>query len=277
MPRYAGIEFIQTYLQCLYHENAFLCFFSPEAVDALLCGYAADYARHVVNLYAVVLTVALGCTMCSVDIYQLKLAEDDQKNLCRRLTLLTAAEQYALLQKAADTLCQTLDGSQSLNQYITGSLPYIAQDVAFAAECNQLNRLFCSPAVPVAEERVSLIDHQQMEDESYRELVAEINRCRYPADKVMLMKRHIRSFKDLTDILRDAYLDEADYQLLFRRITPQELSVLVKQLQITKDADDYYYTKKEKLIWQYLQNHLSALPQEERQSISSLSDKLDID
>lgn len=78
---FAGIEFIEAYLQAIYNENKFCNRFSPEIIHELLLGYDRDYDALVFNIYEQVLINALGCVLINRDVEKLSIGPSDNKRL----------------------------------------------------------------------------------------------------------------------------------------------------------------------------------------------------
>ena len=148
MPRLAGIEFIQLYLNYLYYENLFCSNFATEDIHHLLCGYLADYAEHLINIYEPVLLSALGCAIVETDIHRLDITENGAEHLYRMLAGMRHNEIATLIRNAATWLTRVLACPQGLVQYIRNSLPQIISRVEIAARERILNRVFVLPAFP---------------------------------------------------------------------------------------------------------------------------------
>jgi hypothetical protein len=148
MPKLAGIEFIQSYLDCLYYENLFCRNFAAGDIHHLLRGYVEDYEEHLINIYEQVLLSAIGCTIAETDIYRLDITENGASQLCRLLAGMNQREIAALIQNAATELTRFFACPQGLTQYIKNSLPLIVSRIKIAAREQILNHVFVLPAFP---------------------------------------------------------------------------------------------------------------------------------
>lgn len=114
-----GVEYIEALLRRLALENRFLCYFSPEAVDALLTREHPDYRDTVMNIYKPVLRAALGCVLTGHPVESL---EYDEGKLSAILTSDTAAEQ---LSDALDRIAVHFDCHPDLRAYLAEGMKLI--------------------------------------------------------------------------------------------------------------------------------------------------------
>ena len=146
IPKLAGIEFIHSYLHCLYYENLFCRNFTAEDMHHLLCGYVEDYEEHVINLYEPVLLAALGCAIAKTGLPRLDLTENGAAYLYRLFAGIRQGEVAALIHNAATELTRYFVCPQGLIQYIHRSLPLIIARIELAIREQTLDRIFVLPA-----------------------------------------------------------------------------------------------------------------------------------
>ena len=148
VPKLAGLEFIKSYLNCIYYENLFCGNFAADDIHHLLRGYVYDYEEHVLNIYEPVLLAALGCVIAKTDIHRLDLTESGAARLYRQLAGMRKSEITMLIQNAATELTRLFPCPRGLVQYIQNSLPLIISRIGIAAQGQILDRVFVLPAFP---------------------------------------------------------------------------------------------------------------------------------
>lgn len=114
-----GVEYIEALLRRLALENRFLCYFSPEAVDALLSRENPDYRSAVMNIYKPVLRAALGCVLTGSPVESL---EYDRARFAEILAGESAAEQ---LSDALDRVAVHFDCHPDLRAYLAAGIRLI--------------------------------------------------------------------------------------------------------------------------------------------------------
>lgn len=239
----AGIEFIEVFLQRLAWENAFCAQFSTEELTQLFTGYHSDFNELLENIALLTLTNTLGSILLGRGSDSITLTSEDITLLMGRLAGLTsegftrqmeiAKTQLPLVQDAADYLVQCADriivridaARQSL-----GPSPFIAVKHAGAVEA------------------LVFTDHGRMDDERFRGLTEELRSCRDIQDKLLLMRREVHSFGDLTDILGAECFFGQEYEPLFGSLKDFELALLYKT--IPREEDGTLHRTEAEKEWQ---------------------------
>lgn len=268
MPKLAGIEFIQAYLNCLYHENLFCSNFADDDVHHLLCGYMEDYAEHLMNIYEPVLLAALGCAIAGTDPKRLDITEYGATHLYWQFIDMPPSEIAEVIQNAVAGLIRVFDCPQGLVQYLQGSLPSIISRVQTATREQTLNRVFVLPFFPENKPKIILSFGEKMDDEKYRKIIEEIAECRYSNDKVSIIKEHIYSLADLEDVLLDADLTGEETQAVLHELGLPEIAALSKRYMPMDDMDTFDLREQEQRLRNSLHDFIAALPQKHQDMIA---------
>lgn len=87
---YEGIEFIIMYLKNVWCENRFCNSFSKNDIQRILSFHAIDYNNNVkdmvFNIYEVVLSYSIACSIADEDILSLKISDEGKETVNRVLT-----------------------------------------------------------------------------------------------------------------------------------------------------------------------------------------------
>lgn len=277
MPKLAGIEFIQTYLNFLYYENLFCSNFATDNIHHLLCGCVEDYQEHLINIYEPILLTVLGCTIAQTDIYCLDISESGAAHLYSLLSDMPQSEIAPLIQNAANELTRILDCPHGLIRYMQNSLPMIISRIETAVQEYTLDRVFVLPAFPENRPKIIISFGDKMEDEQYRKAIEEIGQCRFATDKVAIIKEHIHSLADLEDVLLDADLTGEETQAVLRDLGLPEVSAFIKKYQVKDDIDITLLKQAEQFFRQCLNDYLSSLSLEQQDFIIQVSESLQIE
>ena len=76
-----------------------------------------------------------------------------------------------------------------------------------------------------------------MADEDLRALISEMRSCRYTADKLAMLKRHVHSLRDYIEVIPECF-EESEFGQAFALLSDAELSVLVRML-LERYGDDW--------------------------------------
>lgn len=268
MPKLAGIEFIQAYLNCLYYENLFCSHFAAADIHHLLCGYVEDYKEHLINIYEPVLLAALCCTIAGTDLKCLDITEYGATHLYHQFTDMLQNEIATTIQNATAKLIRAFECPQGLIQYIQNGLPVIITKVQVAAREKTLDQIFILPSFPENKPKIIMPFGYKMDDEQYRKIIEEIAECRYAADKVAIIKEHIHSLADLEDVLLDAGLTGEEIKTILQELALPEIAALSKRYMSMADMDTFDLREQEQLLRNNLYDFIVALPQNRQDAIA---------
>ena len=266
MPKLAGIEFIQAYLEALYHENQFCLHFAPDDLHHLLCGYEEGYQELLINVYEPVLTAALGCVVAETNARTLDISEDGAARLNRLFAGMTKSEKLGVLQVAAHELGRMFDFSPGLEQYVQRSLPHIADKIKFFM-----------PVYPENRATLHFSFGDKMDDAQYRRVVEEIMQCRFAQDKLAIIKEEVHSLADMEDILLDAELAPKEIKAVLCELGLPEIAALTKKYPAGPEAKALEMREQEQTLSKSLHSFIDSLPAGQQAWISKAVAMLDID
>ncbi len=226
----AGIEFMLKYLENIYYENMFCASFSPDDIEHLLFGYSEDYKLLVINIYEIVLTAAIGCKIAEKRAMDLNLTKFHRKIACDVLLGKSEKEIRQIVINANRDLQMELNiNNINLKQYMKDSLTKVISAIVNAAKLNTFENVFVSKKYPELRSKFKFDYGIKMEDELYRSIVEEIFQCRYLSDKLLIIKRKIKSMADMEDLLLDAELTDNEINAVLHGLDILEIAALAKR------------------------------------------------
>jgi len=166
--------------------------------------------------------------------------------------------------------------NSSLQSYIESSLPQIISNIENALKLNTLSKVFIIPVDPDLEPKIQFESGVKMDDEEYRELIEELLRCRYSADKLELIKEKVKSFADLEDILFDAELKEEEFASLFNTLGDVEIAAMIKRHPFASEIQAVDLAEAEQAVRLYLENYVKQLPGNRQERIFRIAKHLTI-
>ncbi|MGI6587111.1 MAG: hypothetical protein GX301_02500 [Gracilibacteraceae bacterium] len=271
----AGIEFIQKYLENLFYENAFCRNFDESDIHHLLYGYDKEYKELLVNIFELVLTAALGCSLSNRSVVKLGITAEDIKYIHYELS---EYNDHLLALKIRETAGKVLEElnieNLPLGRYIEKSLPKITTNILHAVRTNTLDKTFVSKAIPDLKPGIRFVSGAKMHDENYRKLIDELLVCRHSSDKLALIKEKVKSFEDLEDLLFDAMLNEEEITSVFSILGDVEIAALVRRHPFKSDIQAVDLSEAEMALRQYLKNYIDRLPKGKQKEIFEKADSL---
>jgi len=264
----AGIEFVLKYLECIYYENMFCSFFSPDDIHHLLSGYAEDYCDLIINIYDHVLTVAIGCKVAETFAANLNITHVQRKYITRILSGKSDDEISMIILKANRELQEELSiNNIYLKHYIENSLAKVISEVINAVQLNTIEKVFVEKKYPELNDKIYFLFGEKMDDEKYRSIVDEITQCRFLSDKILIIKNKISSLADLEDLLVDVELSEHEITAVIKELKAEEIAALAKYHPFVQKLEDEDISDAEKKLRQCLQSFIIREPLERRNFI----------
>ncbi|SDM62176.1 DUF6179 domain-containing protein [Acetanaerobacterium elongatum] len=260
----AGIEFIEEYLQRLAWENAFCVQFPTEELTQLLTGYHSDFNELLENITLLTLSNALGSILLGKGSDNITLTGEDITLLMGRLAGLTS-EEFARQMEIAKTQLPLIRGAEDyLNQCADRII------VRIDAARQGLGPLPLITAKPAGAVALLFSDQERMDDEHFCSLTEELRSCRDTQDKLLLVRREVNSFGDLTDILGAECFFGQEYEQLFGSLKDFELVLLYKTVPREEDGT-LHRTEAEKEWQQALCSYIDSLDVIHRNTIEALA------
>lgn len=226
----AGIEFVLKYLENIYYENMFCAYFSSEDIEYLMFGYSKDYKLLVINIYEVVLNIAIGCKIAGKKALDLNIMQVHRKIAVDKMFLKSEEEIEKIVIMASEELEEELNiNNIYLKQYIKNSLPKVISSIINAAKLSTFENVFISKKFPELNRKFKFDYGIKMDDELYRSTVQEITQCRYLSDKLLIIKRKIKSIADMEDLLLEDELSENEINAVLQGFDMIETAALARR------------------------------------------------
>lgn len=242
-----GVEYIEEYLKRLTVENGFLKHFSEDTINLLLKGYDKEAEHLLINIFELVCVNALGCAMLGKNIDNLEIREEELPWLQERLEALDKKGLQIRLEEALQDMNKALNLEPEVSFYIKAALPVITDRLSHNLATHTLDKIFNSYQKNT-EDVQFYEDGIPMEDEKLRSLIEEMRECLDTSDKIDLMKMHVSSMADFTELIEECFY-EVEYEELFMSLTQNERMTLQKVLQLEAgmEYDSQYEPEK---LWQ---------------------------
>lgn len=272
----AGVEYIIQYLHSLYLENLFCAKFDSSVIHEAMCGYDEGYKDLLVNIFGQVLQNALGCALLNKDIVSLDLVSSDLQRFKTSFKNKTKGSIYVILQPAADAVIKALAlTNASLQSYIYTSLTVFASRVYLATKNDTLQTLFTPRYRRVVSRTVRYDMGRKMDDEAYRKIVNEVLACRYSADKVQIIKEHIKTLSDMEDIITDGELSETEAMAVFNMLDDVEVAVLLRRHSSYRETDAVDLSEAEIKWQQYLERYLQNMAEDRLERLQRIISEIE--
>lgn len=216
-PQLDGIEFIERYLQCIEAENEFCVLFDSCDVHRLLLGVSRDYSSCPMNIFEPVLLSALALEVLGHNPLSLELSADDIQRLTRLMRGKSEPQIKNLLIEALGSFGLRFAVAPKLKSYAASCVTKLLPTVKYSVENGTADKIF---AVPAGEEKSQIISFScegRMNDDDYRRFVEKLLLAD-GREKVEIIFREVHSMADLLDVLADAQLDAADFELFVNRL-----------------------------------------------------------
>jgi len=269
VPKLTGIEFITAYLNRLYLENLFCLIFAPEDIHHLMCGYNGEYEELLINVFEQVFIAAIGCVLAGTDPRRLDVSGSEML-LYRQFEGLSDRDISELIQTAAQKLDRIFNLSPQLYGYIKSCLPSITDKVKSATDRKQLDKVFFNPDYPNEKPELLYSFGEKMPDAQYRKVLEEIDLCRFSQDKIAVIRESVHSLADMEDILLDAELTHEEVMPVLGSLGLPELAALSKRYQLQAEIGEFGLSEQEQNIREYLKEHITGMPQKQREAIEQM-------
>jgi hypothetical protein len=232
----AGIEFILKYLENVYYENMFCAYFSPDDIEHLMAGYSKDYKILVINIYDIVLAVAIGCKIAGKNAMDLNMTKIQMKVAKDILSGKSEEEiRQIVIDSNRDLQMELNINNNNLKQYMQDSLVKVVSSLVNAVKFNFLESVFVSKKFPELNSKFQFDYGIKMDDELYKRIVEEIVQCRYLSDKLMIIKSKITSMADMEDLMLEDGLLENEINAVLQILDVLEIAALAKRHDFRED------------------------------------------
>lgn len=273
----AGVEFVLKYLENTYYENMFCAYFSSDDIEHLMFGYSKDYKLLVINIYDIVLAAAIGCKIAGKKALDLNITKFHRKVASDVLFGKTEEEIRQIVIEANRDLQMELNiNNNNLKEYMEDSLVKVVAVLTNAAKTNTFESVFVSKKFPELNNNFKFDYGIKMEDELYRSIVEEIVQCRYLSDKLMIIKRKIKSMADMEDLLLEDEISENEIDAVLEGLEMIETAALLKRHDFREESD-FDLSKNEMKLRNCLENFISIQPENQKKLILKTCDLMEDD
>lgn len=268
IENFAGIEFIQRYLESIYYENMFCSYFSSDDIKHLLCGYDEGYSNLIINIFEQVLTAAIGCKLAGAPALGLNISKVQIEYLHSILYEKSKDDIKKMILKANNELQEELSiNNVLLEQYMGKSLPPIISNICNAVKGNTLHKIFITQKHPELTPKLYFSFGDKMDDEQYRNIIEEIMQCRFSSDKIAIVKDKVHSLADLEDLFFDAELSSSEISAILNELEMVEIVALAKRHPFESPIDVMDLSESEQEFRQCLNNYIKGQSLEQQSLI----------
>lgn len=233
-----GIEYINKYLHGLTIENDFCRHFDIDKITALLQAYASDYKAQLVNIYELAANNVIGLALIKGNIFVLDISKADREQIIEYLLPLSRDNAIRKLVHAAEEVCNSLDIIDlTAQEYLKRKAIELYSRIEAVRHTNCFDMLFISLHSEQEEKAaaVQYIDSAMMEDEALRNLISELQSCRFMSDKILIVKQQVHSLRDLAEVLSICFWDDECIDL-FDSLDSTEIALLLHFLHQKRKA-----------------------------------------
>ncbi|WMJ86633.1 DUF6179 domain-containing protein [Anaerocolumna sp. MB42-C2] len=247
-----GVEYIREYLHRLNLENTFCKFFNVRRIEQLLNGYHTDYPDLLINIFEIILINVIGLVLLNKDIYQLNISEEDRYELKIKLQSLTADQLQTQLKQAVLELYNWINtDNYKLLQYMLKNVYPISRRLTKLLSMDKLEMIFFSLRTVQKKSEPDFRDGNMMEDDKLRDLIEEMQNCRYISDKITMIKNQVHSLRDLIEVMEVCFYGE-EFIEIFKMLTDNEITALLNYL---NDEEEKEW---QKALLKYKKDYLSS-------------------
>lgn len=230
-----GVWYIRQYLQNLLIENEFCQHFEPDEIDRLLNSYGKtyhiDYAQFLLNIFEIVLTNAVFSLMLGKRASNLSLSASELDRLGHKLLRLKQDEIGLVLDHAIAKLIEEFNFIEPhQSAYIYKCAPNLRSRLINALEIDRLSQLAIVDRSGEEWQLTSFEQDQLMDNESLRQLIANVLACTDPSVKAEIILSRVKTLTDFLEVLQSDCLFDDDYRTLFEKLEDMELSLLLQAL-----------------------------------------------
>ena len=243
VPEQVGIDLIYEYLLRTQLEQRFLNKFSADTVEAILEGYHKNHAELTINICKLVLRNAIGCMLLGKSIYKLTISDEDREKLKEISENQSIREHEKILSSAFDRMMEEeFEGDLKLFDYLNHDIKEFAYEYKAYSQKNALDHFFLGIRTEKPTNETIFEDGIPMDDEALRSLIDELRDMRFLSDKLVLLKKQIKSLADLKEVLKESFFED-EYEEVFRLLSDHEMKVLQNEIALkfeyTENLDEW--------------------------------------
>lgn len=221
-----GIEYINEYLKALLIENEFCICFDKDNIIYILNSYCSDYKELLINIFEPILTNAIGLDILGRDILTLEISALQRETLLGIFRNLSKTEILVKLESSAKSVCDILGVVDNEKiEYIQKTAVNIYPRIEVGLSTGNIDNIFLSFKYEEELKESEFIDNDTMDNERLRNLINEINDCRFISDKIAMVKEEVNSLSDLVEVLNLCFWEDEALEL-FKTLSKEELYII---------------------------------------------------
>lgn len=221
-----GIEYINEYLKALLIENEFCICFDKDNIIYILNSYCSDYKELLINIFEPILTNAIGLDILGRDILTLEISALQRETLLGIFRNLSKTEILVKLESSAKSVCDILEVVDNEKiEYIQKTAVNIYPRIEVGLSTGNIDNIFLSFKYEEELKESEFIDNDTMDNERLRNLINEINDCRFISDKIAMVKEEVNSLSDLVEVLNLCFWEDEALEL-FKTLSKEELYII---------------------------------------------------
>ncbi|MEG0772041.1 MAG: DUF6179 domain-containing protein [Clostridium sp.] len=273
---FVGIEYIEEYLNILILENKFCSYFDIAEIEALLKGFNKNSKHILINIYMLVLTNYLGCTIAGNRGVSLNISKGDREYLKSIMEPLSQVELHKLIFSASEKICEELlIENKNLIEFINNTASKIADEIKINIDTDTLEKVFITLSTS-EENMIKFEDRKTISNSRFRIITEEIRACSEVEDKIKIIREEISSLKDLMDVLgADCIFDEEFFQV-FKALDDFEIALILKTININEVLDNYYGTESEKYWHEKFKVYVESLEPRKKEKITNMAESIEM-
>ncbi|WP_346879930.1 DUF6179 domain-containing protein [Clostridium sp. UBA3061] len=221
-----GIEYINEYLKALLIENEFCICFDKDNIIYILNSYCDDYKELLINIFEPILTNAIGLDILGRDILTLEISALQRETLLGIFRNLSKIEILVKLKSSAKRVCDILGIVDNEKiEYIQKTAVNIYPRIEVGLSTGNIDNIFLSFKYEDELKESEFIDNDTMDNERLRNLINEINDCRFISDKIAMVKEEVNSLSDLVEVLNLCFWEDEALEL-FKTLSKEEIYII---------------------------------------------------
>lgn len=249
----SGIDLIYEYLKRFYIEERFLKKFEIHIIEEILRGYNDNFTNLVINICKIILRNAIICKILNKNIYELDVKEIDIDRIKKYIENNTQEEMVRLIDEKLKSLLKELSLEEEVfYTYFKLDIKEFVKELYLYKEQNLLNIVISLRKEYTFKEKEHFQDGDLIDDNILRKIINEIKECHFLYDKIEIIKRNIKSLRDLKELLNECFY-ENEFKYVFDMLSNEEINVMIKDIKEKKAFQEYLCEWEEALI-KYVNN-----------------------
>ena len=249
----SGIDLIYEYLKRFYIEERFLKKFEIYVIEEVLRGYNDNFNNLVINICKIILRNAIICKILNKNIYELDVKEIDFDRIKKYIENNTQEEMVRLIDEKLKSLLKELSLEEEVfYTYFKLDIKEFVKELYLYKEQNLLNIVISLRKEYTFKEKERFQDGDLIDDNILRKIINEIKECHFLYDKIEIIKRNIKSLRDLKELLNECFY-ENEFKYVFDMLSNEEINDMLKDIKEKKAFQEYLCEWEEALI-KYVNN-----------------------